>query len=228
MESSGRKTIFYAPSLIPDIAVLEPDLTLGMPPEISAATGIDAFVHCLEAYFAPGFDPMADGIALKGMELIIANLPIIYQNGKDVEARGRMQIAATMGATAFQKGLGMIHSLAHPLSAKYGLHHGLANALLLSKSLRYLELSNLNIQQKSKIADVHCLFENSVFAKNSLWETLGEFVCSLGIKTGLNNRGVEESEIEYLSGEAFNDPCHQSNMIPVTQENLQKVYKESW
>ncbi|MBW1898016.1 MAG: iron-containing alcohol dehydrogenase, partial [Deltaproteobacteria bacterium] len=130
LKATGKKTIFFHPDLIPDIAILEPELTAGLPKEITAATGIDAFVHCLETYFAPGLHPMADGIAKEGMELILEWLPKAISDGRDLEARERMLIAAAMGAVAFQKGLGMIHSLAHPLSSRFDIHHGLANALL--------------------------------------------------------------------------------------------------
>ncbi|MEO7777525.1 MAG: iron-containing alcohol dehydrogenase, partial [Fibrobacteria bacterium] len=131
LRATGKKTIFFHPRLMPDMAVLEPSLTAGLPPHITAATGIDAFTHCLEAYLVDAFHPMADGIALEGLRLILRHLPVAYSDGGNLASRGAMQMAAAMGATAFQKGLGMIHSLAHPLSARYNTHHGLANALLL-------------------------------------------------------------------------------------------------
>ncbi|MCB0389686.1 MAG: iron-containing alcohol dehydrogenase, partial [Bdellovibrionales bacterium] len=130
LKETNNKTIFFHPTLLPTIAILEPELTLGLPKSLTVATGIDAFTHSLEAYLAPGFHPLADGIALESMRLVIENLPLVATNGHDIVARGKMMMAALMGATAFQKGLGMIHSLAHPLSSECGLHHGLANALV--------------------------------------------------------------------------------------------------
>ncbi len=137
IKQTGKKTIFFHPGLIPDIAVLDPALTIGLPPQITAATGMDAFTHCMEAYLVESFHPMADAIAIEGMKMIIENLPKVMKNPNDLEARGQMLLSATMGATAFQKGLGMIHSMAHPLSATYNIHHGLANALLIRFCLEF-------------------------------------------------------------------------------------------
>src|SRR5262249_25576293 len=142
-KSTGDKTILFHPTMLPKIAALEPELTKDLPKGVTVATGLDAFTHNLEAYFAPGFHPMADGIALQGLELILDNLPTVNKNPGDLEARGRMLMAAAMGATAFQKGLGMIHSMAHPLSSECGLHHGLANALCLPACVEFLENADL-------------------------------------------------------------------------------------
>src|SRR5690606_26157677 len=152
--------------------------------------GIDAFTHCLEAYFSPTFHPMADGIAIEGLRLVIDNLPLVYKNGQNLEARGKMLLAASMGATAFQKGLGMIHSLAHPLSSECGLHHGLANALMLPKSIAFLENAKLNSEQKSRLARVLNLFNESGLAKDNLSTTCNAFFKSLGVDFGLSNHGV--------------------------------------
>ena len=131
IKETNAKTIIFHPTMLPIMAVLEPTLTIGLPKSITAATGIDAFTHALEAYFAPGFHPMADGIAIEAMKLVLDNLETACENPNDLTARSKMLLAASMGATAFQKGLGMIHSIAHPLSSECGLHHGLANALAL-------------------------------------------------------------------------------------------------
>ena len=191
MPDSGRKTIFFHPSLMPDIAVLEPELTAGLPPDITAASGIDAFVHSMEAYFAPDFHPMADGIALAGMELVLDWLPRATKDVGDLEARGKMLLAATMGAVAFQKGLGMIHSLAHPLSTRYAMHHGLANALMLPFGVRFLESADLNPGQEGRIARVRALFAERGLDKGSLSESCRHFVEGLGIRLGLSSHGVK-------------------------------------
>src|ERR1700729_1459918 len=115
----------------PGVVISDPELTVGLPPAITAATGIDAFVHCFEAYCAPGYHPLADGIALEGMRLIQTYLPRACDNGHDIEARSRMLAAASMGATAFQKGLGGVHAIAHPVGAHFNTHHGLTNAIVL-------------------------------------------------------------------------------------------------
>uniref|UniRef100_UPI0026368791 iron-containing alcohol dehydrogenase n=1 Tax=uncultured Maritalea sp. TaxID=757249 RepID=UPI0026368791 len=130
-EVERRKVLIFHPKMMPEIVILDPQLTVGLPPTITAATGMDALAHCLEAYCAVGFHPMADGIAVQGMQLIKQWLPIAFREGGHIEARGHMQVAATMGATAFQKGLGAIHALSHPVGAIYDSHHGLTNAVFM-------------------------------------------------------------------------------------------------
>lgn len=228
MKATGKKTIFFHPRLMPDIAVLEPSLTAGLPPHITAATGIDAFTHCLEAYFVDAFHPMADGIAQEGIRLILKALPAAYADGKDLEARGAMQMAAAMGATAFQKGLGMIHSLAHPLSARYNTHHGLANALLLPDALAYLESRPLDAKAKAKFARVLELFREAGLAKATLSESARAFFTSLGVPFGLRNHKVPEGDLEPLAGDAFEDTCHASNCIAVKREDMLAVYRAAW
>ena len=158
MRDTGRKTLFVAPPLMPTIAVLEPALTVGLPPHLTAATGIDAFTHCLESYFAPVYHPMADGVALEGIRLCLAHLNAAVADGADLAARAQMQMAASMGAVAFQKDLGMVHSLAHPLSARHGTHHGLANALMLPDSMDFIEAANLTPAQQQRIQTIRTLF----------------------------------------------------------------------
>jgi alcohol dehydrogenase class IV len=228
LRATGKKTIFFHPRLMPDIAVLEPSLTAGLPPPITAATGIDAFTHCLEAYFVDAFHPMADGIALEGIRLILKALPAAYADGKDLEARGAMQMAAAMGATAFQKGLGMIHSLAHPLSARYNTHHGLANALLLPDSLAFLESRPLAPAARAKLDRAQGLFREAGLAKGSLSESARAFFASLGVTFGLRNHKVPQGDLVPLSQDAFEDTCHASNLVPVGREDLLEVYRAAW
>ncbi|MBS0394602.1 MAG: iron-containing alcohol dehydrogenase, partial [Proteobacteria bacterium] len=130
-EATHQKKIIFHPRMLPRVVILDPELTIGLPASVTAATGMDAFVHCFEAYCAPGFHPLADGIALEGMRLVAAYLPRACANGADLEARAQMLAAASMGATAFQKGLGGVHALAHPVGSFYNTHHGLTNAVLL-------------------------------------------------------------------------------------------------
>src|SRR5580704_8939925 len=136
-EATHQKKIIFHPQMMPGVVISDPELTLGLPPAITAATGMDAFVHCFEAFCAPGFHPLADGIALEGMRLIQFYLPRAFDNGHDIEARSRMLAAASMGATAFQKGLGGVHAIAHPVGAYFNTHHGLTNAVLLPYVLIY-------------------------------------------------------------------------------------------
>lgn len=227
IKATNDKTILFHPTMMPKIAVLEPELTKDLPKNVTVATGLDAFTHNLEAYFAPGFHPMADGIALQGMELILDNLPKVVQNGEDLEARGKMLMAASMGATAFQKGLGMIHSMAHPLSSECGLHHGLANALVLPMCLEFLEKADLRADQRSRIDKVLEMFRARQLAKSTLAESCRAFFTSLGLQFGLSNHGVKSEHLEKLSHKAFLDPCHSNNMIRVTEKDFQTVFAKA-
>jgi alcohol dehydrogenase class IV len=136
-EQTHTKKVIFHPKLLPAIVIADPELTVGMPAFITAGTGMDALAHCLEAYSAPGYHPMADGIALEGIRLVFENLPKVFANGKDVTARAHMMSAAAMGATAFQKGLGAIHSLSHPVGALYDTHHGMTNAVFMPYVLAF-------------------------------------------------------------------------------------------
>ncbi|WP_315925317.1 iron-containing alcohol dehydrogenase [Mesorhizobium sp. SP-1A] len=136
-EASHTKKVIFHPKMLPEIVIADPELTVGMPPFITAGTGMDALAHCLEAYCAPGYHPMADGIAVEGIRLVFENLPKAFANGKDLVARAHMMSAAAMGATAFQKGLGAIHSLSHPIGALYDTHHGMTNAVFMPYVLAF-------------------------------------------------------------------------------------------
>lgn len=130
-EETHTKKVIFHPKILPAIVIADPELSVGMPPFITAGTGMDALAHCLEAYCAPGFHPMADGIGVEGVRLVFENLPKAFANGKDITARANMMAAAAMGATAFQKGLGAIHSLSHPIGGLYDTHHGMTNAVFM-------------------------------------------------------------------------------------------------
>ncbi|MGB3386561.1 MAG: iron-containing alcohol dehydrogenase [Pseudaminobacter sp.] len=136
-EATHTKKVIFHPKMLPQIVIADPELTVGMPPFITAGTGMDALAHCLEAYCAPGYHPMADGIAVEGIRLVLENLPKVFANGNDLTARAHMMSAAAMGATAFQKGLGAIHSLSHPIGALYDTHHGMTNAVFMPYVLAF-------------------------------------------------------------------------------------------
>ena len=136
-EATHTKKVIFHPKMLPAIVIADPELTVGMPPFITAGTGMDALAHCLEAYCAPGYHPMADGIAVEGIRLVFENLPKAYANGSDLVARANMMSAAAMGAAAFQKGLGAIHSLSHPVGALYDTHHGMTNAVFMPYVLAF-------------------------------------------------------------------------------------------
>jgi alcohol dehydrogenase class IV len=136
-EATHTKKVIFHPKMLPAIVIADPELTTGMPPFITAGTGMDALAHCLEAYCAPGYHPMADGIGVEGVRLVFENLPKVFANGNDLTARSHMMSAAAMGATAFQKGLGAIHSLSHPIGALYDTHHGMTNAVFMPYVLAF-------------------------------------------------------------------------------------------
>ena len=228
LRDTGRKTLFVAPPLMPTIAVLEPALTAGLPPHLTAATGIDAFTHCLESYFAPVYHPIADGVALEGIRLCLAHLNAAVANGADLAARAQMQMAASMGAVAFQKDLGMVHSLAHPLSARHGTHHGLANALMLPDSMVFIETADLTANQQQRIQTIRTLFAEAGRSGDSLADETRMWVEELGIKFGLKNHGIAKDDIPALTDEAFLDTCHATNLIPVTREDLTAVYEKAF
>ncbi|RME50653.1 MAG: iron-containing alcohol dehydrogenase [Deltaproteobacteria bacterium] len=229
LSDTGRKSVICHPTLMPRIAVLEPTLTVGLPPHLTAATGIDALTHCIEAFLAPSFHPMADGIALEGIRLIRQSLPDAWERGTDIEARARMQIAATMGATAFQKGLGMVHALAHPLSSEFDLHHGLANALLLPAALRFLEAAPLTPEQRNRLERLSEIFRARGDGESALLsERLSRFIEALGIEGGLGRMGIPQEALERLSELAWADPSHETNMVPVTRDDLLRTYRDAW
>ena len=228
IKQTGRKTIFFHPSLMSDIAVLDPILTAGLPPHITAATGMDAFTHCMEAYLVDSFHPMADSIAIEGMKMIIENLPKVIDKPNDLDARGQMLLSATMGATAFQKGLGMIHSMAHPLSAKYNIHHGLANALLIKFVLEFTIDKTMTTENQgllSKLETIGDIISSNTLDKiRYIPDILSTFINNIGIELGLNEKGIQPDHIPKLAQLAYDDSCHATHPFPVTIEDFTAVY----
>lgn len=228
LRETGRKSVIFHPDLMPTMAVLQPSLTEQLPAALTAATGIDALTHAMEAYFAPDFHPICDGIALQAMNLVVKYLPLACTNGSDLDAREKMLLAASMGAIAFQKGLGMVHSLAHPLSAEYGTHHGLANALLLPDSLALIERRADTQDQEQRISETHQIFNNADLPAASLSESVRLFIQKVGIQMGLNDRGIPAQDLPRLAKLAFEDGIHQTNMVPVTETDLLAVYRSAF
>jgi len=219
LEATGRKTVIFSPHLMAKVALLDPELTLSMPPRITAATGYDALTHCVEAYLSIGDHPMADGIALMGIELCARHLPRAVETGSDLVARGAMMKAAMMGAVAFQKGLGACHSLAHPLSSEHHLHHGLANALCLPS---VVDFNNAAVPERvERIRRVMDLTSTSLSnALRALRETIG-------LPSGLASEGVTKADLPKLAQKAMADACHRSNPRICTREDMLKLYELS-
>ncbi len=220
LAATGRKTVIFSPHLMAKAALLDPELTLSLPPAITAATGFDALTHCLEAYVSLGDHPMADAIALGGLELCGKHLERAVKTGSDIDARGGMMKAAAMGAVAFQKGLGACHSLAHPLSSEKGLHHGLANALCLPSVVRW---NAEVIGPEKRAALVRALGASG----DDVAEVLVALRARLSLPSGLKSQGVSEADVPKLADKAFEDACHRSNPRPVTRDDLAALYRAS-
>jgi alcohol dehydrogenase class IV len=215
---TNRKTVVFSPKLIPSLALDDPELTRDMPSHITAGTGMDAFTHNVEAYLAKGYHPICDSIALGGAKLASENLPRVIENPQDIEARGNMMMASMMGAIAFQKGLGATHSLAHPLSSEFGMHHGTTNAVLLPVVLEF----NRDVSA-GRLQDLAAQFgcEDPI-------EHVRDLNRQLGIAPRLRDHGIPESSLPSLADKAIQDGCHQCNPRPCTREDLLELYRRAW
>ena len=222
-EKTGEKKIIFHPKFLPSIVILDPVLTLDLPPKITAATGMDALAHCLEAYCAPGFHPMADGIALEGIRLINEWLLKAVKNGKDLDARMNMLTAASMGSTAFQKGLGAIHSLSHPVNALNNVHHGLSNAIFMPYVLIF---NKKTIEQKIIKICEYLNFKDKSF--NGFLDWVLKLRKELNIPHKLSEV-IEEKDfnIERLSEMALADPSTSGNPKKLSIDDMKLMYQNS-
>ena len=222
-EDTGVKKIIFHPKFLPSIVILDPVLTVGLPPKITAATGMDALAHNLEAYCAPGFHPMADGIALEGMRIINNWLIKAVKNGNDLEARMNMLTAASMGSTAFQKGLGAIHSLSHPVNALNNVHHGLSNAIFMPYVLTF---NKDKIENKIiKICDYLEIKDNSF---NGFIDWVLNLRKELNIPHKLSDVIKEKDfDIERLSKMALDDPSTGGNPKKLSIDDMRNMYQHS-
>jgi 4-hydroxybutyrate dehydrogenase len=227
LASTGRKAVLFHPELLAKQVILDPVLTRDLPPKLTAATGADALTHCIESYTCPVFHPMCDGIALEGVHLIVDALPRAFRDGGDLDARGKMLVAAAMGAVAFQKDLGVVHSLAHPLSTVCGLHHGLANALCLVAGMKFCAARKPGIYRRVGLAcGLNNVRATDLDADLATIEFIGGFLAGLGLNTRLREHGVREDHLEALVAQAWDDPCHKTNVVPVTVADIRKLYLE--
>ncbi|MBV8495811.1 MAG: iron-containing alcohol dehydrogenase [Gammaproteobacteria bacterium] len=221
-EATQQKKIIFHPQMMPGVVISDPELTVGLPPAITAATGMDAFVHCFEAFCAPGFHPLADGIALEGMRLIQEYLPRAFEDGRDLEARSRMLAAASMGATAFQKGLGGVHAIAHPVGAHYNTHHGLTNAVLLP----YVIVHNRPaIESRVPVIARTLNLSGEPFA--ALFEWVIGFRKRLRIPHSLAEIGVDLSKPEVIGREAELDPSAGGNPLPTDAAGYMRIFRSA-
>ena len=219
-EDTHEKKIIFHPKMLPVIVIADPELTVGLPAHITAATGMDAFVHCFEAYCAPGFHPMADGIALEGMRLVKEYLPRAYSDGGDIEARSRMLAAASMGATAFQKGLGAVHSISHPVGAFYNTHHGLTNAIVLPFVMTF---NRPAIGAKMNTLARFLGLEGTGFDAVYAWVLA--FRQQLGIPASLSEIGVPADQAETIGEHAQRDPSTGGNPRVTSAADMTAIFK---
>src|SRR6185369_15849355 len=227
LDSTHRKAVLFHPELLAKLVILDPQLTTGLPPKLTAATGADALTHCIESYTCPAFHPMCDGIALEGIRLIAEALPRAFRNGADLDARGKMLVAAAMGAVAFQKDLGVVHSLAHPLSTICGLHHGLANALCLVAGMKFCAARKPGLYRRIGIAcGLDIVKSSDAAADQATIQFITDFLAGLGLNTRLRDHGVKPEQLDALVAQAVDDPCHKTNAVPVTPADLRQLYQE--
>jgi hypothetical protein len=219
-EATHIKKIIFHPKMLPATVISDPELTVGLPPHITAATGMDALAHCIEAYCAPGYHPMAEGIAVEGMRLVKDWLPRAVADGKDLAARAHMLAAASMGATAFQKGLGAIHSLSHPVGALYDTHHGLTNAVFMPYVLAF---------NRPAIEDRMVRLAAWLGLKNPSFNAVQDWVLALReelkIPAKLGGLGVDGARIDEIAAMAAEDPTAPTNPVPAGVPEMRRMFE---
>lgn len=217
--STMEKKIIFHPRILPVDVICDPELTVGLPPALTAGTGMDAFAHCLEAYCSPHFHPLSQGIALEGMRLVKEFLPRAFRDGGDLEARAYMLASASMGAIAFQKGLGAIHALSHPVGARYNTHHGTTNAVV---TRAVLEFNRPAIEGRIDRAAAYLGIEGAFDGFSAFVAGLTE---QLGIPGRLSELGVTNPDIDWLIENALADPTAGANPVEMTRSNTRVLYE---
>jgi len=217
-ETLEKKIIFH-PKMLPAVVICDPELTVGMPKAITAGTGLDAFAHCVEAYSSPHYHPMSQGIALEGMRLVVENLPKAYANANDLDARANMMSAAAMGATAFQKGLGAIHAMSHPIGAVHHTHHGTTNAVCMPAVLKFNEPAiRQRFDQVAGFLEIDGGFDG-------FCEFVDRFNGSFQIPRTLTALGVESPDLDSLVDAALRDPSVGGNPVAMTAANTRALFE---
>jgi len=229
IKSTGRKTLIFSPYLIPSVALVDAEMTISLPKTLTAYTGMDALTHNIESYLSTQYHPICEAIAIKGVNLASSYIKKAVENGKDLEARTNMMMAAMMGGIAFQKDLGVAHSLAHPLSAIAGIHHGLANAIVLPYTMEF----NLDYA-KEKLRDIAAAMGVNVYsmsitdaAKNAI-AMIKQLSKEIGIPPKLRDVGVSKDMIPQLVEQAIEDSCHLANPRKCQKEDFVYLYNNAW
>jgi len=214
------KKIIFHPKVLPSIVIADPELTIGMPRIITIGTGMDAFAHCLEAFSSPHYHPMSQGMALEGMRLVKEYLPLVVADANNIEARAHMMSAAMMGATAFQKGLGAVHALSHPIGAVYNTHHGMTNAVVIPPVLK---LNRPMIEKQIGEAANYLGIDGGF---DGFYDYVMELRSDLGVPDKLSGLGVDTNRIAELTQMALNDPSCAGNPVELTKENVTQLFQD--
>jgi alcohol dehydrogenase class IV len=220
-ETHQKKIIFH-PKILPGIVISDPELTIGLPPAMTAGTGMDAFAHCFEAFCSPHFHPMSQGIALEGMRLVNTYLPRAFADGTDIEARAQMLVAGSMGAVAFQKGLGAVHALSHPVGAVYGTHHGTTNAVVLPAVLDF------NRALVADRIDLAASYVGISGGTDGMRARIVELNRMFAFPAGLGAMGVARDRLPELTGMALDDPSVGGNPREMTRENTLALFEAAF
>lgn len=225
-EETGRKVIITHPGMMPGVVIADPELTLGLPPHITAATGMDALAHCLEAYCSPFHNPLCDGAALEGMRLVREHLTDAVADGSDILARSQMMAAAAMGATAFQKGLGAIHAMSHPIGAQYDTHHGLTNAVVMP----YVLVRNREaIEDKlSRVAAYLGLTSDRGHGFQAFLDWTLELRSTFEMPHTIAELGVEEARFDDLAAAAEKDPTAIANPVRLDAAGFRQLFEKAF
>lgn len=219
-ETHQKKIIFH-PAIMPRIAILDPELTIGLPPKLTAATGMDALAHCLEAYCAPFYHPLAQGVALEGMRLVKENLARAVKKGSDLDARGNMLVASTMGATAFQRGLGAIHAISHPLGGLYDAHHGLLNAIVMPYVVK---ANRRKIEKEIERAGAYLGIRGGF---DGFLRWIVALRKEIGIPHRLADIGIDTKRLDEVAAMAIKDPSAGGNPIPFNEKQYKALARKS-
>lgn len=212
-----EKKIIFHPKILASVVICDAELTVGMPKAITAGTGMDAFIHCLEAYSSPFFHPMSQGIALEGMRIVKEYLPRAYKDGTDIEARAQMMASALMGAVAFQKGLGATHAISHPIGALYNTHHGATNAVIVGEVLKF---NRPAIEERIIAASRYLGIEGGFDGFCQAVEALN---ATVGIPKNLRELGIPTPDVNAILAGALKDPSTGGNPVPMTAENTRPI-----
>jgi alcohol dehydrogenase len=224
-EATHTKKVIFHPKMLPVTVIADPELTVGMPKPVTAGTGMDALAHCIEAYCAPGYHPMADGIALEGIRLVLENLPRAYEDGTDIEARAHMMAAAAMGATAFQKGLGAIHSLSHPIGALYDTHHGMTNALFMPC---VLDFNRKAIEERIDRLAAYCGISGGFDGfRQKIMDLRAELSVPSTLRDLIPGLDMDDARRDLIAEMAIVDPTAGGNPVELTKEAALALLEKS-